>query len=406
MKLYIQLAWRNLWRNKRRTLIAVSSVFFAVFFSVVMRSMQKGSYDYMIYTSVSTFTGYIQVHGKEFWDKRSLDQSMTIEPSIVQQFRKIPHVTAVVPRLESFSLISYGSATKVASVVGIDPEHEDQMTNLKSKLTSGTYLADTSQGILLAEGLAKVLKVSVGDSIVLYGQGFQGTTAAALMPVTGVVKFNLPNLNTSLIYISLPTAQWLFSAPDRITSLSFMIDNIRHLKSTTRNISALTDSRYEVMTWDKMMPELVQYIEADNSSGIIMLLILYVVIGFGIFATVMMLTNERIREYGVLISVGMKKARLIFVTILETIFISFMGVISGSIASLPIIFYYIKNPIVLTGKTAEVMLSFGFEPILPFNISAGMFLEQIYTVLIIALFSAIYPYVFIRKLKPVKALRG
>ncbi len=106
MKLYVQLAWRNLWRNKRRTLIAVSSVFFAVFFSVVMRSMQKGSYDYMIYTSVSTFTGYVQVHGKEFWDKRSLDQSMTIEPSIVQQFREIAHVTVVVPRLESFSRIS------------------------------------------------------------------------------------------------------------------------------------------------------------------------------------------------------------------------------------------------------------------------------------------------------------
>ncbi len=135
MKTYFHLAWRNLWRNKRRTLIASASVFFAVFFALVMRSMQEGSYDYMVDASVSMYTGYIQVHAKEYWDKRSIDKSMELSSEKIEQIDSIEHVTLVTPRLESFSLISYGNVTKVASIVGIDPEKENRMTDLKSKLS-------------------------------------------------------------------------------------------------------------------------------------------------------------------------------------------------------------------------------------------------------------------------------
>ena len=405
MKTYFHLAWRNLWRNKRRTLIASASVFFAVFLALVMRSMQEGSYDYMVDASVSMYTGYIQVHARDYWDKRSIDKSMELSTTKIEQIDSIEYITLVTPRLESFSLISYGNVTKVASVVGINPEKENLMTNLKSKLISGNYLTEESKGVMIAEGLARLLKVEIGDSIVLYGQGYHGVTAADQVTVEGIVKFTLPLLNKSMVYLSMDFAQWLYSAPNRITSLSLMIDEASELDEVHSKVRNLFNEEYEVMTWHELMPELVQGIEVDNAGGIIMLGILYVVIGFGIFGTVMMMTAERTKEFGILISVGMKRWRLGFVSLLESIFLSFIGVVAGIIVSIPILYYFYENPIPLTGEMAELMLKFGLDPIIPFRFAPNIFIDQFLTVIFIAMISALYPLSFIRKLNPVKAIR-
>ena len=406
MSTYIKLAWRNLWRNKKRTLIAAASVFFAVILALIMRSMQTGYYDYSIDASVRMYTGYIQVHGKDYFEKKSLDESMVVDQKHLSELKNTAGVNLIVPRFETYSLISHGNKTKVVQITGINPELENQLTDLKKKIVSGKFLDDSSKGIILAQGLAEILKVEVGDSVVIYGQGYHGVTAAAQIPIVGVVKFTLPELNKSFTYLSLPFAQWLFSAPDRLTSLSIMIDNPKHIDEIKSKIEKIFNSKYEVMDWAELSPELVQSIQIDNASGIIMLGILYIVIAFGIFGTIMMMTAERVKEFGILISVGMKKWKLGLVTLYETLFVSFIGVFTGAIISIPILLYFKANPIPLTGEYAEAILAFGFEPILPFAIYPGMFFAQIWTVLAIAMVSALYPILFIRKLKPVEALRG
>ena len=406
MKTYITLAWRNLWRNKRRTLIASASVFFAVILALVMRSEQTGYYDYMIDTSIRMYTGYIQVQGKDYWEKRSLEESMILNDQQIDAIKKIDGVEFSVKRFETFSLLSYGQVTKVAQVIGIDPESENKLTSLKKKLVKGQYLTNDSRGILLAKGLADLMKVDVGDSVLIYGQGLYGVTAAELIPVQGIVEFKLPAQNKSFSYLSIPFAQWIFSAPDRLTSVSIMIKDSKELDNIHAEVSALFDETYDVMTWKELSPELVQSIQVDNAQGIIMLGILYVVIAFGIFGTIMMMTTERVKEFGILISIGMKKWKLYLVTSLETIFISFIGVAAGVIVSLPLIIYLVNNPIPLTGDYAEAILSWGLEPILPFAIYPGMFIAQVWTVLAITLVSGLYPINFIRKLKPVEAMRG
>ena len=405
METYFLLAWRNLWRNKRRTLIASASIFFAVIFALVMRSMQEGSYDYMVDASVSMYTGYIQIHAKEYWDKRSIDKSMELSQTKIAEIAAIKHIITITPRLESFSLISYGNVTKVASVVGIVPEKEDEMTSLKSKLVSGVYTTNHSRGVVIAEGLAKLLKVEIGDSIVLYGQGYHGVTAAAHVPVEGIVKFTLPALNNTMVYLGLEFSQWLYAAPNRITTLSLMIDEADKINEVHSAVRKLFDEKYEVMMWSELMPELVQSIEVDNAGGIIMLGILYVVIGFGIFGTVMMMTAERTKEFGILISVGMKKWRLCFVSLLESLFLSLIGVLAGIFASIPLLYYFHENPIPLTGEIGDIMLKFGLDPIVPFRFAPNIFIDQFLTVLVIAMVSALYPLSYIRKLKPVKAMR-
>jgi ABC-type lipoprotein release transport system permease subunit len=405
MKTYFLLAWRNLWRNKRRTLIASASIFFAVIFALLMRSMQEGSYDYMVDASVSMYTGYIQIHAKDYWDKRSIDKSMELSGARIDKIDSIENVTLVTPRLESFSLISYANVTKVASIVGIDPGLENEMTDLKNKLSSGKYLTKESRGAMIAEGLAEVLKVGIGDSVVLYGQGYHGVTAAAQVEVEGIVKFTLPALNKTMVYLSMDYSQWLYAAPNRVTTISIMISEANKINEVHLAVSDLFDDKYEVMMWPELLPELVQGIEVDNAGGIIMLGILYVVIGFGIFGTVMMMTAERTKEFGILISVGMKKWRLSYVSFLESLFLSFIGVLAGIIVSIPILYYLKQNPIPLTGEMADAMLKFGLDPIIPFRFAANIFIDQFLTVLVLAMISALYPLSYIRKLNPIRAMR-
>ena len=404
--MYIALSWRNLWRNKRRSLIAAASVFFAVLLAVVMRSVQNGSYAYMIHSSVKFYTGYLQIQGKGYWDNRSLDQSIVINKKQQQEILNIPHVISAVPRLEAFSLVSHEKVTKVSQIIGIDPILENNMTELKKKLVKGKYLTDSPDGVLIGQGLADMLKVSVGDSVVLFGQGYHGVIAAARLPVVGIVKFPISEMNNAMVFLSLPNAQNIFSAYGKITSLAIMVDTIKNQNKVYKSLKAMFNNQYTLMTWQEMMPDLVQGIEIDNASGLVMLIILYIVIAFGIFGTIMMMTSERAKEFAVLISIGMKKIRLIWVSSLETVFLAFLGAFAGTVVSLPIIFYFHYNPIPITDNAARAFDTLGVEPIFNFSTEPSIFINQAIVVLIIALATALYPALFIGKLDPVKAIKS
>jgi len=404
--MYLTLSWRNLWRNKKRTVIAAASVFFAVLLALVMRSGQTGSYAYMIDSSASQFTGYLQIQAAGYWEDRSLDRSIVIGSGQRKRIEAIPYITAFTPRLEAYALVSFGTATRVGQVIGIDPAAENAMTGLEKRLARGAYLSPEGPGALVAQGLSEVLKIGVGDDLVIYGQGYHGQLAAAKVPVAGVVKLPFSDMNNSLVYLSLKEAQDVFSTGDRMTSAALMVDGIRHLASVTDAVRGQLEDGLVVMTWDEMMPDLVQNIELDNASGIVMLIILYIVIAFGVFGTVMMMTSERGREFGILISVGMKRTRLVLVTTLETIFISFLGVAAGILAGIPIIYYLHFHPLHMTGDAAAAFEAIGVEPIMNFAVDPGIFLTQSVVVLVIALATALYPVVFIGRLRPAKALHG
>ena len=404
--MYFLLSWRNLWRNKKRTIIAASSVFFAVLLAVVMRSGQNGSYSYMIDSSAKLFTGYLQIQGKGYWDNRSLDRSIVLETNRQQSLSEIAHVTAITPRLEAFSLVAYENSTRVAQIIGIDPSREDNMTGLKKRLIKGNYLSPGDDGVLIAQGIANLLKISTGDDLIIYGQGYHGQIAAARLPVAGIVDLPFPELNNSMVYLNLDEARDVFSAYNRITSLAVMVDSVRNLPSVADNVRKITGEEFTIMTWDEMLPDLVQNIKLDNASGIIMIIILYIVIAFGVFGTVMMMTSERQKEFGILISVGMKKSRLIAVTTVESIFISLLGVVAGILGSIPVILYLHFNPIHMTGDAAKAFETIGVEPIMNFSTDPQILLTQSVVVLIIALATAIYPVLFIKRIQPAKAIHG
>ena len=406
MKEYLKIAWRNLWRNKKRTGITIASVFFAVFLALLMRSMQLGSYGNMEGTAIKNSTGYIQVHQAGYWDDKTINNTLSDDGSLSRSIKETENVSETIARLESFALASSGVLSKGVAVVGTKPETENEVSGLSKRVIEGAYLKNGDDGVLVAENLAKYLGLGIGDTITLISQGYHGVTAAGIYPVRGIIRFPSTSLNNKLLYMDLGAAQYFYGAPDKLTSISIMLENPDRLDQTLEAIVNSIGSEYEIMSWKELNPELVQGVESDNISGMFMLGILYVVVGFGIFGTMMMMTLERRREFGVMVSVGMQRYKLGIIILFETLFIAMVGVLAGIIAATPLMYYFHINPIELTGEAAQAMLDYNTEPVMPFSLDLPIFYNQAIVVFIITLIAVMYPLMVINRFNVLKAIRG
>jgi ABC-type lipoprotein release transport system permease subunit len=406
MKTIIIIAWRNLWRNKRRTLITAASVFFGVIFSTVMSSMQEGSYDSNVKNSVRFYTGYLQIQHQDYWEEKTLENHITYDEALFQRIQQNAMVKNITPRLEYFALASRGSATKVAQVTGINPDMEKEVTNITSNIDQVRYLEKGDAGVVIGSLLAENLELGVGDTITLTGQGYRYATAAGLFPVKGIVDFPSQELNKTMVYMALETCQQFYNAPDMLTSVSVMITDNDKLAEVQNQIGSLLPEDYTTMNWKEMMPALVQQIESDRAGGYIFMAILYMIILFGILGTIMMMIAERRRELGVMMAVGMKRLKLATVIVIETFFIGVLGAVTGILGSIPIVGYYVNNPIPLEGQTAEVMESYGWEPFMFFSSEPRIFYLQAIIVFILTVVVAIYPVTKIFTMKEINALRA
>jgi ABC-type lipoprotein release transport system permease subunit len=402
----LKLAWRNIWRNKRRTLITVASIFFGVLLSAYMTSMQEGSYDKMVEIVVKFYSGYMQVHHEDYWENKSINNSFDYDQALVDQLKANPEVDFVIPRLESFGLASTGELTRGSAIFGIVPEIETQLTGIANKIVSGKYLQPADDGVVIGDGLAKYLKLGLNDTLVIITQGYHGVSAAGKFPVHGIIKHVSPELNKSIIYMELKTCQSFLGAENKLTSLVVNVADNNAMNRTLKKLKTEIRSPFSVMSWEEMQPEVVQQIESDRAGGIIMKAILYIVIAFGIFGTIMMMIAERRREFGVMISIGMQKRKLSVVLFIETLFIGLLGILSGIAVSLPLLLIQARNPIPLTGETGKLMEDFGFEPYMFFSTAPEVFWQQAISVFVLTLLIGIYPIVATLRIKAIKAMHG
>lgn len=416
--MYLKLAWRNIWRNRRRTIITISAIFFAVFLSVIQRSMKIGSIERMVDSMVGSFLGHIQIHQKGFWEEQNLDNSFNDSPTLRKKLQCIANVEAVIPRLDSYALVAGLETSRAGLVMGIDPQAEKSLSNPEQRLVKGKYLSNnTEEAVLLSEGMADYLKLQVNDSLVLLGQGFQGQTATGKYLIKGIIKMANQELNKSLVYLPLQTSQELFAAENRLTAYCIRLKNARKLeaveqtlqqyltKATQANIDK-NDDAYEMINWKTMAPDIVQMIEADKQAGKIMMGVFYMVLGFGILGTVLMMTSERRYEFGVLIGIGMRRFSLGMLVFLEMLMLAAMGVLVGMGISLPITWYFHLNPIPLQGEMAKVVEGYGIEPILPFSVEPTIFTTQAIVVFFLTIAISLYPIIHTKRIKVIDALRN
>jgi ABC-type lipoprotein release transport system permease subunit len=402
----IRIAWRNIWRNKKRTLITITSVSFAVVMAVFTRSFQEGSYAKMIENAVGQFSGYVQVHQKDYWNDKTLDNGIVLNDSLIKSILSVSGVEGVNFRLESFSLASYQKNTKGAMIMGIDPDDEDKMIGLRSKMIKGNYFNKNDKSVLIGSKLAQYLGLTVGDTIVLMGQGHWGQSAIGAYPVKGILKIPSPVIDKQIIFMPLPLAQEYFSFNNGITSIVVRFkDATETEKIVTELNKKLKNTDYSAIGWREMMPEMVQIIQSDRAGGIFMIAVLYMIIAFGVFGTVLMMTEERKKEFAVMVSIGTQRTKLMLISIYETLLINSLAIVLGIIVTIPIIIYYSHHPIRMSGESARSIEKLGIEPVMPTLMDASIFLHQTEVILIIVAVASLYPLIAIAKFNVIKSLR-
>ena len=433
----MKLIWRNIWRNRRRTVITMASIFFAVFFCVIMMSFQTGTWGRMVENMLKTQTGHIQIHAKGYWDDKIIDNFMFMDAATITQIENIDNIENVSPRIETFAMAASGVVSKVVAVVGISPKKEAQKSNLPSRIVKGEYLMESDEGILIGEGLGKYLKANIGDTLALIGQGYHGASAAQLFPIRGIVKLMSTEMDNGLIYATLPSVQNFIDMPDGYSGILISIkddkrlnemmgvisgqlsvgsgekevvgdENTENRKLETENSTKaenwkLKTENYEILSWHFTMDRLLQQSISDRAFGVILMSILYIIVGFGILGTVIMMTNERKREFCVMISIGMSRMRLALTTAFELFVISLIGVGLALAITLPITHWFTAHPIELSGDMAIMMSDYGMEPLLPMSVNISIFINQMITILVIVVLTVIYPVRQILKLKIVNS---
>ena len=391
-------------------MITAGSIFFAVLFASFMNSFQKGSWERMLDNIINFYYGYIQIHKNGYWEDKSIDNSMVFSEKLMKLPESIKGISGVTPRLESFALASVGNQTSGMLIVGTDPQKENELTNLEDRIIDGKYLTAGDSGIIIAEGVMQTLKTKVGDTLTLISQGFHGVNAAGMYKIAGIVRFTSPDLNKRMIYMPLSQAQIFFDAPEMVSSVALKLDNKNRMKFVQNELrKQFPENEYEIMNWKQMLPELVDAQKTDAAGNYIILVVLYGIIAFGIFGTILMMTVERRYEFGVQISIGMKRKFLAFIVWLETAMIGLIGSILGILGSIPLVYYFHINPINFSDyddKMSGAFEKWGFDPIIPTAFQMDLFLYQALIVLLITTILAFYAVYKVMTLKPVEAMHG
>jgi len=404
-----KMAWRNIWRNPRRTILTVCAVTFASVLLVFMLSFQFGSYETMINTSVKISTGHLQVQAEKYQEKKSI-RFVIPEPRVIADIvEHIPEVEAYTFRGQAFALISSEDRTYGVMVTGIEPHKEASVSRLKKLVREGNFLsADDVNQAVLGKLLAKNLKVTIGDELTLLGQGRDGSIAATVVQVKGIFSSGIDDFDRAVMQIPLVTFQDTFSmhgAVHEVVIIARSLSDISGIKAELETaLSVLkTGKPLKTLDWQELMPGLRQAIEMDLVSGLIFYGLLIIVVAFSILNTFLMAIFERTREFGVMMAIGTTPRRLTKVVLIESISMTLVGIIAGILIGMGVTYYFQINGIDFSGGS-ELLSQFGitgrmYPKLSLLSVTIGPFMVLFFTFL-----AALYPALKVRRLRPVEAM--
>jgi len=402
-----RLAWRNVWRNRRRTGLCVAATVFAVFLVVLSVAMADGTHEKMIEDGVRMQSGHVTVTGVGYLDDRTLERFVVLSPELVSRLEDEPAVLGWTPRLTSFALLSEETASQGSVILGVDPETEGRVSTLPERVHQGRFLAPGRSGeIVLGERQADSLGAQLGDEILVYGVAYSLETAYELFTLVGTLKLPDPEFERNLALIDLADAQEFYVYGDRVTEIAVRLESADDV-GPVRDALAVGLTDVEVHTWDELMPELEQFVVLDDAGMYIILVILIVVVGFGILNTILMAILERVRELGMMMALGLRPAAVFRVVYWESIFVAGVGLVIGLALVIPTVAYFVANPIPLTGESMSGMAELvGMEPVVTFELEPLNPVVSALTILVVGIIAAFYPALKASRGRPVDALRS
>ncbi|MBU1097448.1 MAG: ABC transporter permease [Bacteroidetes bacterium] len=408
MNLLFKLAWRNIWRNKRRSYITLAAIIFATFATIAMRGIQLGTYGVNIKNAVEMFTGYLQIQRIGYQENPSLNLAFSLEDSLQNILETNDKIISFTPRVYAAGLISYKDNSYGSAIFGIDPSKEKKTSKIMDKLKNGYFFtSDTSLEIVIGEKLLNNLKVNIGETVVILAQAFDGSLGNLKFKITGTVKTGSPELDNMAVFMSIRTSQELLALyGNRIHSIAIKLNSLENMGEVQDSLkSNIKSKNLAVLNWEEVMPDLKQSIDLDNISGLLMLIILIIIVAFGILNTVLMSVTERFNEFGVTLSIGMPQIKLVLLVLIETVFIAIIGIIIGDILGYAINNYFYFNPIEFGSEFAYIYEEYGFLPVMQSSINPYIIVNNTILVLTISVIACLYPMYKVYRLEPLKGIR-
>ena len=400
----LTLAWRNIWRNKKRSLIIISAVAVGLCCGLFSSATMFGMWDSMINTTIDRDLGHFQIHSKSFEDEKLVTDTIPIFDNILSTLNVTKHVTGVTSRILIEGMASSATTSNGVRILGINPETETKVTTIYQHIIKGSYFGETWKNqIVIGEKLAINLGLREKSKIILGFQGIDGSIIYGAFRVTGIFRTQSSIFDKSNVFVKEDDLLKLINSDKISNEIVVRLSSVQQVDSVYIPLKNKY-SNLSVKYWGELAPELKFYYESVVLQSNIFVGIILFALLFGITNTMLMSVMERVREFGVLMAVGMKRSRVFFMIMMETISLSFIGGIIGLILGLILIQYFGSVGINLSAFTeglSQWSLGTQLYTSLPFSFYPPLVLM----ILITAVISAFYPALKAIRLKPATAIR-
>ncbi|MGB8474023.1 MAG: FtsX-like permease family protein [Candidatus Acidiferrum sp.] len=405
--LFFSMAWRNVWRNRRRSLLTVMAIGLGLAFNIFLRGITDGWHDEMVDNSVRAEVGHIQIHDSGYHDEPSINKTLPDADKVEHAIRSLPGVAGYSFRVLGSGLASTADNSNGVEILGVDPAQERTVTTIQRAIVQGDYLSrNVQRPILIGDRLATRLKASLGDKIVLVVQAADGSMGAQLFHLTGIFRSGAPQLDEGVVYILRSDAQSLFSLEGHVTEAVVLLDSAREVQQATADLGeALKGAKVEILPWWEVEPFIKQFIQIDDAFFYVIALIFFVVISIGILNTLTMSIFERTREFGVMMALGTKPAQVVRLVMEEAFGLGLVGVAVGGALGSAATLFYAKEGINLGAVSAGAAATGITSSVVYTQLTAVNLIFSSVAVLAVVLLVALYPAVRASRLKPVAAIR-
>ncbi len=399
-----KLAWRNIWRNKRRSMVVLLSIIVGVNAVLFTDGMSNGMLNQMLFNQISSRIAHIQIHKKGFNDNKSIQNYLPDQNRVENILNNDSEVKDYSKRIIAYGLLSSASNSSGIYIYGIDPETEKKVSDIYSNVIKGTYLTGKPGEILLGSKLAEKLGVGLGSKVVAMSNTPDGRIGSNVFRVVGLYRTPSPEYDKTFIYITLSDGQEMLEIGENIFELAIITNDYKQASAISENLQTLLGKDYEVLSYSELLPFIILQMDMYGQSMFLINLIIGLALIFGIVNSMLMAVFERVREFGVLMSIGMRSSKIFFMIIIEAFFLGILGTVIGLILG-----GIIHIPLYQTGIDftvfAKSLESFGvgavIYPVLSFDNLVITFLM----IPFISVVGAIYPAVKAVRLQPVNAVR-
>ena len=399
------MAWRNIWRNKARSLVIMLSVAVGLLAGIGVLALYKGMMKSRVRTVIDTELGHLKIHHPDYKKDEHPVFVLPDADALLGKIQAIPEVQQAAPKSLAQGMLVTTTGSAGVQINGVVPELENRVSQLGRKIIEGDgFHAGRKNEILIGKKLADKLKLKLGGKLVLTFTDTTDNLVSAAFRIAAIYQSGNAPLDELNVYLPMSSLNELLLTGDSFHELTVLLKNDDDLNTVQSALKKMFPA-LQVESWKELSPETELMVRTVDEYSYIIMIIILLALAFGILNTMLMSVLERTREIGMMMALGTARLRIFFLVLLETVFLSVAGAPIGLITAYFITNYYQKHGLDLSGMGKDMMASFGFEtmvyPTFPWDkLAAVMFM-----VIATALLSCLLPALKALRLQPVDALR-